>query len=347
MAGITNLRYIKRTALKHEQNLMRGYYREIINSYGIDVVYFRKYIDFYTDPSGTVNYTYGEDPTAHYFLSGDMIVYQEQMGDSFLLSKFGIETDGDCAIYFTIEDFNEKFRNEIGVTIQSYYEEFVSAYINDTTGIVSSIIEGDEISANVSADISQLTSGFFTYNFHESLNIYHKPVNPDLASPFHYEYGQYLSTGYMNGVLSGYTDVSGNGIISGIITGDIYHNVKPAEVRGPTWDDISPQVGDFFRIDFDELNKEEYEITRVHDRDLNTDGLNPLLGKYIWKCDCVRRDPSYEVVDGDNLQEEKLTTSKVEQNQWHEDISNEIFDYEIEPVDNIDGVNSDSVYGDY
>ena len=74
--------------------------------------------------------------------------------------------------------------------------------------------------------------------------------------------------------------------------------------------------------------------------------MNPLLGKYIWKCDCVRRDPSYEDVEGET-QEELLTTSKGEQNQWHEDVSNEIFDYDHEPVDDIDGVNSDSVYGDY
>lgn len=347
MAGITDLRYIRRRNLEHEQRIQKEYFREIIHSYGIDCTYFRRYVGFYQSPSGTVNYTYGEDSTASYYLSAGMITYMEMLGDSFLLSKFGIETDGDAAIYITIDDFNEQFRNSIGVEVLSNYTANVYADINNSTGHITGIVSGDGIFAGISANVIPPSSGGFYQDFNEPLNIFPVAVNADVAWPNFYQYDQYTSTGNMVGVLSGYTDLSGNGYLSGVVTGDIYHNVPPAELRGPSWKkDIAPQVGDFFRIDFDGENQEEYKISRVHNRNLQTDGLNPLLGKYIWKCDCVRRDASYEDVEGET-QEEDLTTSKIEQNTWSEDVSNEIFDYDAEPVDEVDGVNSDNVYGGY
>ena len=345
MAGIKELRYIKRTNLGHEQNLMKQYFREIVHSYGADVKYFRKYLDFYRTPSGNVDYTYGEDPCAEYFLSGDMVVYMEMMGDAFLLSKFGIETDGDAAVYFTIDDFNLKFVDEIGIPVTGQFQTEVFGEFNNYSGIVSGITSNDDICGVISGTYSVEPSGTTMLNFSSPLYVLQQAVNPDIKRPTYYNYDREAS-GTINGPLSVHLDLSGNGYSSGFVNGLVYYRSKPAELAGPGWTDISPQAGDFFRLDFDGENQEEYKITRVHDRNLQTDGLNPLLGKYIWRCDCVRRDPSYEIVIGD-LQEEKDTTSKIEQNKWHEDVSNEIFDYDNEVVDEYDGVNSDSVYGDY
>jgi hypothetical protein len=346
MAGITDLRYIRRRNLAHEQNIQKEYFREIVHSYGIDLAYFRKYLDFYHSPSGVANYTYGEDSTASYYLSADMVCYMEMMGDSFLLSKFGIETDGDCAIYFTIDDFNEQFRDTIGVEISTHFSADLYSDINTSTALLTGVVEGDGLSGEVRVNVAPVASGGFIQSVSEPIIIYPNAVNPDVKGPAYYDYGQYDSTGFLTGILTGYTNISGDGFVSGRVEGDVLHTTKPAELRNITWTDISPQVGDFFRIDFEETNQEEYEITRVHDRNLQTDGLNPLLGKYIWRCDCVRRDPSYEDVIGD-VQEEALTTSKIEQNTWHEDVSNEIFDYDNTPVDEVDGTNSDAVYGSY
>jgi hypothetical protein len=346
MAGITDLRYIRRRNLKHEQNIQKEYFREIVHSYGIDLRYFRKYLDFYQSPSGIANYTYGEDPTATYYLSGDMICYMEMMGDAFLLSKFGIETDGDCAIYFTIDDFNEQFRDKIGITMPTHFRSDLYSEIEHSTALLTGVVQGDGLSGEVRINVAPVASGDFIQGVREPIIIYPNAVNPDVKGPAYYDYGQYDSTGFLTGDIYGFTDASGNGWVSGSIDGEILHTTKPAELRNITWEDISPQVGDFFRIDFEETNQEEYEITRVHDRNLQTDGLNPLLGKYIWRCDCVRRDPSHEEVIGD-IQEEHLTTDRGEQNIWHEDISNEIFEYDTQPVDEVDGINSDSVYGDY
>lgn len=41
--------------------------------------------------------------------------------------------------------------------------------------------------------------------------------------------------------------------------------------------------------------EEEYEIMQVFDRVLtNNNGINPLLGKYIFQCSATRRTPSHE-----------------------------------------------------
>ncbi|GAF80851.1 unnamed protein product, partial [marine sediment metagenome] len=103
MAGIKNLRFLKKENLLSERRIQKEYYRDLINAYGVDTKYFRKDVSFYDVPSGYCNYTYGEDTTATYYLSAPMVVYMEMLGDSFLLNKFGIETDGDAAIYFTID----------------------------------------------------------------------------------------------------------------------------------------------------------------------------------------------------------------------------------------------------
>ena len=52
---------------------------------------------------------------------------------------------------------------------------------------------------------------------------------------------------------------------------------------------IQPDVGDIVTIDFpDERSREQYEITECLDKNLASDGLNPLLHKYIWKCKARR-----------------------------------------------------------
>ena len=60
----------------------------------------------------------------------------------------------------------------------------------------------------------------------------------------------------------------------------------------------------------------------------------------------VRRDPSYEDV-ASPTKEEEYTTNKVQLSNINEDVSDEIFDYENEIVDENDGINSDQVYGGY
>jgi hypothetical protein len=349
---IKQIRYHKEEDLEPQREIHRGYYREIIHQYGIDAVYFRKDLNFYESPSGVyVNYAYGEQTTASYFLSGDVITYMEMEGDSILLNKFGIETDGDANCFILIEDFTEQFRDHIG-TERFYIPDLIlSGQIIAGSGCLSADIIAPGLTGKIeeclvfdvpslSATSGAVVSGFVNLPFERSPVI----MNPfTKSSP---EYTEQATSGTVSGTYSGFLDASGNGILSGNVSGSIIYKSTPAENAGPNWG-IAPQVGDFFRIQFhDGINNEEYEITRISDRDLMTDGLNPLLDRYVWKMSVTRRDPSYEDVIGDD-QEEPWTVDKQEQSDFHEVESDEIFDYETTPVDEIDPENSDDIYGGY
>jgi hypothetical protein len=73
---------------------------------------------------------------------------------------------------------------------------------------------------------------------------------------------------------------------------------------------IKPIAGDVIRIDFPNTDLylgqcEEYEITDVIDRKPTaSDGINPLLGRYVWKCKAKRRIPSYEKLNGQDFSEQ-------------------------------------------
>lgn len=97
-------------------------------------------------------------------------------------------------------------------------------------------------------------------------------------------------------------------------------------------------------------------MTKVYDSKLtNEDGLNSLLNRYTWKLACVRRDPSYEsVINANNgvKVEEILTQDRTDQNDWHKNISDTVFEYKSQTPDITTGApdnltNLDSVYGQY
>lgn len=346
MAGITDLRFLKRTSLNREQDLHKEYLRDIIRSYGVDVSYFRKDLSFFQVPSGLCNYTYGEDTTATYFLSSFMVVYSEMMGDAFLLNNFGIETDGDMAIYFMIDDFTRQYQDIIGTPTSAYISAFLSAGMSSYSGVLSAMALAPELSASCSAYLSASTSGDLSGTVslapYENAFVHYRIEHPNI-----YPYNRAIA-GNLTGSYTGTLDVSGNGSVTGTVAGTVNYFKTPSIKHG-TGFLIAPQVGDFFRLDFQsDENMEEYEIASVNQRDLQNSGLNALLGSYMWKCVCNRRDPSSEtVLSGMGIQEEPLTASKSEQAVWTEVTSNSIFDYSQQPVDQVDGVNSDSVYGNY
>ena len=350
--AVQNLRYLQRYRSKSEQKLVKGYLREIIRSYGIDVVYFRKDLDFYQTPSGSMaNYTYGESTTSTYFISGDMVVYMDMENDSFLLNKFGIETDGDSSIYFTIDDFYEQYRDKVAIITSSLFDTDIQGIISGYNGIILGYIENDLLSGITSAAFSDISGGYqpsgswVSGSFFEPVNNIYKYVHEKIYNPREIKYDDRFISGQLSGFYSGFIDSTGYGVLTGNVSGELLYFSDIAENTPTPWK-IAPQVGDFFRISFENDNNEEYEITRVYDRNLQTDGVNPLLGKYIWRCQCTRRDPSYEEVMGD-AQEEPWTTDKSEQNIWHEQISNDIFNYEKQDIDCYDPKDSDDVYGGY
>lgn len=355
---IETLNYLKRYNYASEQNLQAGYLREIIHSYGIHTTYMRKDLDFYQSPSGTLaNYTYGESTTSTYWLSAPMMVYMYTQDDGFLMSQFGYENTGSKTVYFMIDDFYEQFRDQIGTVTSGYFPQVpLNAQISGFSGYLSGDLKADEFDAMTSGYIDfEGTTGQVSGIYNRPITAKYKPVNGLIAHPRYYRYDDRYISGNAVGSFSGYIDVSGNGTLVGTSSSELIYITGPAENAGPHWN-IAPQVGDYFRIDFQTGNEaevghqgqnpEEYEISQIHDRNLLDSETNPLLGKYVWKCDVRRRDPSYEeTIDGKD--EEPFTTDKSEQNIWHEQISNDIFDYDHENADDIDVKNMDNVYGSY
>ena len=353
---VENLRYLKRYNFASEQNLQAGYFREIIHQFGIDTVYMRNDLDFYESPSGTMaNYTYGESTSSTYTLSADLIVYFASENDVFMMNGLGIQNDGSHKIYFMIDDFYEKFRDQIGTVTSGEFTDIpLYAEISIGTGILSGNLSADEFDAVTSGYIDFMgTTGEVSGYYNRGIIAKYKAVNQLIYHPRYYRYDDRYISGDAFGTFSGTIDASGNGTLVGTASSELLYITGPTENTGPYWN-IAPQVGDFFRIDFqsDNLpgyigeNHEEYEITQVNDRNLLDNETNPLLGTYVWICDIVRRDPSYENIITDQTEEEH-TTSKLEENIWHENISNSIFDYTKQDADNHDTVNMDNVYGGY
>ncbi len=353
---IEKLSYLKSKNFRSEQNLQGSWLREIIHSFGIDTTYLRKDIDFYESPSGTMsNYTYGESSTSTYFLSADMRVYFFAENDSFIFNGLGIQNDGSHKVYFMINDFYEQFRDQIGtITTGEFQDISLYADISAGSGYLSGNLSANEFDAMTSGYIDFMgTTGEVSGYYTRPITAKYKAVNQLIYHPRYYKYDDRYISGEAFGTFSGFIDTSGNGSLVGTASSELLYITGPAENTGPNWN-IAPQVGDFFRIDFqnDNLpgyigqNHEEYEISQINDRNLLDSETNPLLGTYVWVCDVVRRDPSYEDVITPE-QEEEHTTSKSEQNIWHENISNSIFDYGTTDADSHDTVGMDDVYGSY
>ena len=348
MPPITELRFLKKANVEATQKLFKNYYHDLIHSYGIDVVYFRKDLSFYEVPSGLADYTYGEDTTSTYFLSANMVIFQEQVGDAFLLNKFGIDTNADATIYMTLDDFTEQFRSKIGTPASAFVVAPMEGYVYSNEAVLSAQVFTADMSGMTSSSFTASTSGTYAVPYSGTVNPFQLPVNADIKNVTYYDYGNRKMAGTMRGEVTVTVDASGNGSYSGECSGELAYFVKPAVNAGPFWD-IAPQVGDFFRLFYPDGTEEDYEITQVADRDLMADGLNPLMSKYIWKCNATRRDPSYEEgPDKTVASAEENTTSTLDlETNRNEVVSDQIFDYTTEAVDTTDGPGSDDVYGKY
>jgi len=105
---------------------------------------------------------------------------------------------------------------------------------------------------------------------------------------------------------------------------------------------IHPAVGDIVAIDFpDDVDQERYEITECYDKQLTTDGINPLLHKYIWKCKARRHINSYEESSPSSPADERL----LEMNTFRSLEDRQVTE-KVEMYDELsNGIREDAVYG--
>jgi hypothetical protein len=357
---ISDLRYLQRSRLKNEQELVRNYFREIIHTYGTDASYFRHNFNDTESSATFLNYTYGERPSLEFLLSAGMIVYLEVVTDNILMNSFGFETNGDAICYIVKDDFTEQFRDLIGDINTDTFTSNFTVNVQNFSGVLNTNIINSDLSGYISGIFDNLTSGVVSgEHIIDSNAAYSDTYFTGKYARIPVKYSQYMykskaystraTSGELSGTYYGYIDENGSGIISGSYTGNLSYHIEDLPDNGVMevkWK-IAPQAGDFFRLDFSEENREEYEITKVYDKQLSTsNSMNHLLERYIWRCDVVRRDPSYEFV-ASVTEEEEWTQSRKDISDLNELISDEIFDYDNEPVDDVDGVNSDNVYGGY
>lgn len=352
---INTVQYLyKKNNFQNQQKLHAEYLRECINHYGIPVTYFKNDQNFFKSLSGdayVVNRTYGENPYGQYTLSANMNLFMSMQTDNPYLRKFGMETVTNTEIAFMRDDFEEQFRDIVGFPETDSFSILVSGNIVSLSGIAMGDVVNDELSGYVSGSVVLPSSGYSTSTVGYSFIRY-----PRRYFDLLYRSGAYTErvvAGQLSGTLYSYADVDGAGIVSGILTGDLSYRQTNMKNSGPNWG-IAPVVGDFIRMrefDSDLENYEEYEITDVQDKSLvpSSEGLNHLLRRYIWKCTVVRRDPSNENVTASDIAQEKFTPDPVVQNEWHEEISNNIFDYDTEVPDPTydNELGMDSVYGKY
>jgi len=340
---INSLRYLKQRNLESEQRMQKEYFRDLIHSYGIDCVYFRKSSSFYETPSGVANYVYGEETTATFYLSAPMIVFMEMQGDAFLLNKFGIETEADASIYFTIDDFNEQFRDVIGTPTTGVITGEVFGELSGNAGVLCGYVTNASVTGITHEDIS-IENGI-DYQYIGSVHSSLVPVNPDIKHPNYYDDSPRFIIGDVSGMIVNSIDLSGNGVMSGLVSGSVGYYL-PIPLNGNPVCTISPQVGDFFRVVLGDESFEDFEVSQINNRNLQVDGLNPLLGHYIWRCSVIRRIASYENVSDDAVEEDG-TTNQGDFIEILDGINDSIFDLDNNDADTIDRAGSASVYGDY
>ena len=356
------LRYLDRNELDPVQQVQRNYYRELIHSYGVDAIYFRHDVDAFNDAlalsAKNFDFIYGEQTATSYWLSAPIVIYMVSQGDTLLMNKFGQETDGDMDSYVLIDDFTEGFRDLVGLSANNTFSDTVSSSVTSGSASFLYDIINSDLSGYTSASNIFASSGVVSAEFTTTYIRY-----PKLYSDYMYHSEAYTDRVVLGSIytfLSGTLDNQLNGTINGSISGDLdYYTEQSRDGGGPNWK-ISPKVGDFFRLDFHDENHEEYEITSLVDRNLQTEGINPLLDKYIWHMTCNRRDPSHEDVIGspestlpdltgvDGILDEIFTADKFYSNEKIEETSNdEIFDYSEDAIDEYDPAGSDKIYGFY
>jgi hypothetical protein len=320
---------------------MRGYYAEMVQMYGFDVKYFRRENDFY-DPNGILqddwlgDFTYGEDSFIEFNVPVDMKGLMDVGSDSYLFSMIGVESQGDGKIFFTKEQFELDLLETSGIITSGDYNESFNITIDNLDAININItgsfedftIEFDDtINLNIiSGAIDQTFEMIPTEISRDSVII-----NESIA-------GQktYLKDWIMQSIFSGSINepnISIGDTISLNVNGNITYNRTKTLSESMGWK-IAPAIGDFFRITFPDTTYEDYEITNVTDRDINQDGISPLMEKYVWKCTYTRRTADSALLPSGHYEEPIYEDLNNTYEIIEEKIKDEIFDEASD--DNVD-----------
>lgn len=134
----------------------------------------------------------------------------------------------------------------------------------------------------------------------------------------------------------------GDGEFKFILHGKLHGGVlfNDTTKTGKYMDLIHPDVGDVVTIGFpNQESRQQYEITECTDKRITNDGINPLLGKYVWLCKAKRRIDNDDGVPELNEDDERIKEGIDFLNNADEEIARKIANY--------DETENDAVYGGY
>ena len=353
----TELRYIRRQNLKQESMIMGNYYHDILRSYGVDCNYYKLKLPYpeifktIIDKNNIVRAAYGEEPDPNYKISAEMITYMEVENDIFQLNKFGAFPNTNVNFYFDSGDF----ATSLAVKLGQYKEYRINEQLID---IEFTANEADKFENLIVPFTSDILSGEcniplgedFTFDVDKKASIpveiikntsliVNFPVNEYLYKSFNYT----LSAKYFDDYSLKFDFIvketyPGIYKLSGKLLGVILF--RDLSLISKYSEEIHPEVGDIVTIDFpDNKSREQYQITEAVDINLASDGINPLLHRYIWKCKAIRFVPnaSTEIPEKNEANERVLEKFDLD-NSASEVIAKKISEYPN---------NEDEIYGGY
>ncbi len=361
---INILKYLNQKDIYPTRLVFRDYFRDIIKIYGINAVYVKQDIQYPNIYEEFANYALDEE-VPRYVVSGELPIYLDVTTDSFILSKFGLESQQKYTVYFDIRDFEFLFANllqqrqikidiDIPVNISGDIPTLVSAeYISEDnilSGIISGTVCGDYINQNLEL-IKDLDNNINMFKFtNYDNNVY---VNPLLYLPNKYDYENVTFSAFRARIKEVIDDYNLLVNLQGIIVYKVYSDYAEGK-----YNVAKPTVGDYLILPIFDNNKflptsaitqnnyEEFEIINIIPQNIAPNGLNPLLQKYVYACEVMRRYPSFE--DGIATNERDAITSAtiMTENRILEKFADDLFNYNISAVQN-DGILADRIYGRY
>lgn len=280
--------------------------------------------------NNTLKQAYGYDDDPNFSLSCNLITYTEIDDDIFILDRIGKSNTPKVNFYFDITDFATKFMTKLGQFKEYKFNEVeISGYIDENDKIIfETDINSEIMSAHVKCDfLTSLNGGNFINGYRETFNggsssakpivtipynggnstptVYpikgiatclvteHSqpkfsiPVNEYLARSFTYnaENGDVATAAYFKYSIN--EDRSYTGTLYATV---LYYDLKTVSKFAQN---IHPEVGDVISLDTS-FGPQIYEITDSNNQNLTNTGINPLVHKYIWKCEATRRIASHD-----------------------------------------------------
>lgn len=266
-------------------NVLKTRFDDMIRINGVDLIYYRKFNTFFQqDQQNTANMIYGQDSTAQYYLSGAVRAFLQIGKQDFSFNLMGYQAQQQIDIWITIEDFRARFATVVGKVNTQYFMVPMTGDVYNRQ--YYGYIDIPQFYAEI---YGQLAQNNYITNAYPEIKV--RPLNSKYFTSIYRISNLQPLTGNLNGQLQTY--IQNDSYITGYIEGLIsYHSFENIQ-NSPSWN-VAPQVGDYFKFKVKQI-QQQYQINQVLDKQMTKDGLNPLLGRYLYRCRAVRRVPSEQV----------------------------------------------------